>query len=239
MTAPRLRQLVIAAETLETADRLGELLGLGAPFIDPGVKEFGLENRVYAIGDQFLEVVVPMTDSAPARRFIDRGGEGGYMAIFQTDDLEGLRTRVDGMGIRRVWNIDLPDISASHLHPADIGGAIVSVDEARPAGGWRWGGPDWRERAVAGRLTALAVESPEPEALATRWALALGQTVDRDSIFLADGVIQFRKGETERVAAFGIQTPDYAAVLERAGKMGLDVDWREVKFAGVGLSLVG
>ena len=76
MTAPRLRQLVIAAETLETADRLGELLGLGAPFIDPGVKEFGLENRVYAIGDQFLEVVVPMTDSAPARRFIDRGDGG-------------------------------------------------------------------------------------------------------------------------------------------------------------------
>ena len=108
MTAPRLRQLVIAAETLEAADQLGELLELGAPFVDPGVKEFGLENRVYALGDQFLEVVVPMADSAPARRFIDRVGEGGYMAIFQTDDLNALRARVDGMGIRRVWNIDLP-----------------------------------------------------------------------------------------------------------------------------------
>ena len=55
MTAPRLRQLVIAAETLEAADQLGELLELGAPFVDPGVKEFGLENRVYALGDQFLK----------------------------------------------------------------------------------------------------------------------------------------------------------------------------------------
>ena len=239
MTAPRLRQLVIAAETLETADRLGELLGLGAPFIDPGVKEFGLENRVYAIGDQFLEVVVPMTDSAPARRFIDRGGEGGYMAIFQTDDLEGLRTRVDGMGIRRVWNIDLPDISASHLHPADIGGAIVSVDEARPAGSWRWGGPAWRDNAVPGRLVSAAMEAPDPDALAARWALALGLTVDERVLYLEDAAILFREGPVEKLAAFGLYRPDYAAVLERAGKMGLDVDWREVKFAGVGLSLVG
>ena len=37
MTVPRLRQLVIAAERLETADRLRELLGLGAPFADEGV----------------------------------------------------------------------------------------------------------------------------------------------------------------------------------------------------------
>ena len=137
MSPPRLRQLVIAANSLDTADTLQSVLGLGEPFPDPGVSEFGLVNAVFAIGDQFLEVVVPTTDKAPARRFIDRGGEGGYMAIFQTDDMAALRTRVDGLSIRRVWNIDLPDISASHLHPADIGGAIVSVDEPRPAGSWR------------------------------------------------------------------------------------------------------
>ena len=238
MTLPRLRQLVIASETTDTIDTLKTVFALGEPFPDPGVAEFGLVNGVFAIRDQFLEVVVPTVETAPAARFMARGGPGGYMAIFEIDDMEQARARAERLRIRRVWDIDLPDISATHLHPADIGGAIVSLDQPKPAGAWRWGGPDWRERAVAGRLTALAVESPEPEALATRWALALGQTVDRDSIFLADGVIQFRKGETERVAAFGIQTPDHAAVLERAGKMGLDVDWREVKFAGVGLSLV-
>ena len=132
MSPPRLRQLVIAANSLDTADTLQSVLGLGEPFPDPGVGEFGLVNAVFAIGDQFLEVVVPTAGTAPAQRFIDRGGEGGYMAIFQTDDMAALRTRVDGLSIRRVWNIDLPDISASHLHPADIGGAIVSVDEPRP-----------------------------------------------------------------------------------------------------------
>jgi hypothetical protein len=238
MKAPRLRQLVIAAETLETADQLGELLGLGEAFLDPGVKEFGLENRVYALGDQFLEVVVPMAGTAPARRFIDRMGEGGYMAIFQTDDLNALRARVDGLGLRRVWNIDLPDISASHLHPADIGGAIVSVDEARPEGSWRWGGPDWRERAVPGRLVSAALESPDPDALAQRWGLALGLTVDERVLYLEDAAIVFREGPVEKLAAFGIHRPDADAILARAEAMGLEVDGREVRFAGVGLSLL-
>ena len=238
MTAPRLRQLVIAAETLEAADQLGELLELGAPFVDPGVKEFGLENRVYALGDQFLEVVVPMADSAPARRFIDRVGEGGYMAIFQTDDLNALRARVDGMGIRRVWNIDLPDISASHLHPADIGGAIVSVDEARPAGSWRWGGPAWRDNTVPGRLVSAAMETPDPDGLAARWALALGLTVDERVLYLEDAAIVFREGPVEKLAAFGLYRPDADAILSRAESMGLDVDGREIRFAGVGLSLL-
>ena len=70
MTQVRLRQLVIAAEALETADALAEVLGLGPGFPDPGVAEFGLVNRVYALGDQFLEVVVPTALTAPAARFI-------------------------------------------------------------------------------------------------------------------------------------------------------------------------
>lgn len=237
MSPPRLRQLVIAAKSLETADAVRHILGLGEPFPDPGVAEFGLVNAVFALGDQFLEVVVPTEPSAPAQRFIDRGGEGGYMAIFQTDDLAALRSRVDGMNVRRVWNIDLPDISASHLHPADIGGAIVSVDEPRPAGSWRWGGPGWRERAVPGRFTGAVLESPDPEALAQNWALALGMTADKSRLFLADAVLTFRKGPADRLVEFGLSVPDTDKILGRAKAMGLGVDAKCFDVAGVRLNL--
>lgn len=73
MSPPRVRQLVIAANSLDTADTLQSVLGLGEPFPDPGVAEFGLVNAVFALGDQFLEIVVPTEPKAPARRFIDRG----------------------------------------------------------------------------------------------------------------------------------------------------------------------
>ncbi len=238
MTVPRLRQLVIAAERLETADRLRELLGLGAPFADEGVGMFGLVNAVFAIGDQFLEVIVPTADDAPARRFLNRGGEGGYMVIFQTDDLKSLRARCDGLGIRRVWNTDMPDILASHLHPADMGGAIVSVDEPHPAGSWRWGGPEWRERSVPGRLVSACIETPDPEAMSQRWALALGMTADKRRLFLQDALIEFREGRADRPVRFGLQCGDAGAVLARAEEMGLPVDGHEVSLAGVGLSIL-
>jgi hypothetical protein len=237
MNPPRLRQLVIAANSLDTADTLREVLGLGEPFPDKGVAEFGLVNAVFAIGDQFLEVVVPTADKAPARRFIDRGGEGGYMVIFQTDDMAALRSRVDGMGVRRVWNIDLPDISASHLHPADLGGAIVSVDEPRPAGSWRWGGPEWRERAAPGRFTGAVLETPDPDALAQTWGLALGLTADKRRLFLADAVVHFREGAADRLVEFGFELPDADAAIARAKAAGLAVGGTSVDVAGVRLAL--
>lgn len=231
----RLRQLVIAAETLGAADMLADVLGLGEAFQDPGVAEFGLVNRVYAIGDQFLEVVVPTALTAPAGRFLARGGEGGYMAIFQTGDLAAARARADALKIRRVWNADLPEISASHLHPADVGAAIVSIDEARPAASWRWGGPDWEARSVPGKLTGAVIASAAPERLAGRWSEALGVETKGGVIRLADATLEFRQGTEDRLAKFLISLPDAAAALARAKARGLDVVSNEVRIGGVGI----
>ncbi len=213
----RIRQLVIAAERLDAADALREALGLGEPFIDPGVAEFGLVNRVFAIGDQFLEVVVPVAPSAPAARFIARNGPGGYMAIFQVDDLSAARARADAMGVRRVWNIDLDDIAASHLHPADMGAAIVSMDECRPPSSWRWGGPDWQKRSVLGRLTGARIETPDADALAQKWATVLGADRRDTHLELADGDVEFVPGSQARLSAFAISSPHLKADQTLAG----------------------
>ena len=210
MSRLRLRQLVIAARSKDTIDLLQDRLGLDTPFVDPGVAEFGLTNAVFAIGDQFLEVVVPVSPSAPAQRFIDRMGEGGYMAIFQVDDMQIARARLDRLNMRRVWDIDLEEISASHIHPADIGGAIVSLDTPRPAEAWRWGGPDWTGRSTAGQLIGATLRSPHPNQLAARWAEALGTLVEPDgtSLKTEDGLVRFETGRDEGLAAFHLMLPD-------------------------------
>ena len=101
----RLRQVALAARDLEPALlALQRVLGLGEPFRDPGVAEFGLENGVLPIGDAFLEVVSPAQPDTTAGRWIERrGGDAGYMAIFQTDDLAAARAR-DG-GARRAHRL--------------------------------------------------------------------------------------------------------------------------------------
>lgn len=224
MSLPRLRQFVFVATDLEAGNVLQQVLDLGEPFHDPGVEEFGLKNSVYAIGDQFIEIIVPTRADATAARFLERNGEGGYMVIMQVDDIEAARTRIDSNDMRRVWNIDLEDISASHIHPSDVGGAIVSVDEARPAASWRWGGEGWEQRAGKGALEAIIMESPNPEALGDKWAAALGARRVPDAIELEDADIVFAEGEREGVLMLSLEVPDPAAVMARARQAGLQCE---------------
>jgi hypothetical protein len=175
----RLRQAVLVANELEpVASALRSALELQEPFRDPGVGEFGLTNAVFALGDCFLEVISPAQPDTAAGRYLDRhGGDGGYMAIFDLEDLEGARARAQRAGIRVVWQIDLPDICGTHLHPADMRGAIVSLDRPRPYGSWRWGGPQWTGRVgsgAPGRLTGITVAVGDPVGVSTRWAHVLG-----------------------------------------------------------------
>jgi len=180
----RLRQAVFVAAELEPVETaLREALGLGPPFRDPGVAEFGLVNAVFALGDCFLEVISPVRAGTAAGRYLARHGNGGYMVIFDLEDLDGARARAQGLGIRVVWRIDLPDISGTHLHPADMRGAIVSLDQSRPPGTWRWGGPEWTGRVgygAPGRLAGITVAVADPTAVATRWAQVLGVSAQND-----------------------------------------------------------
>ena len=176
MDGVRLRQVVLVARELEpVAGKLRDELGLGDPFADPVVGEFGLSNAVFALGDQFIEVIAPKQDGTAAGRWLDRrGGDGGYMLIFQLDDLDAARARVKDMGIRIVWQADLPEISGTHLHPADTRGALISLDAARPAASWRWGGPGWEDRAAPGRVEGVTVKVREPGKTEQTWTDVLG-----------------------------------------------------------------
>src|SRR5437016_1274874 len=143
---------------------------------------FGLQNAVFALGDRFLEIVSPAQPDTAAGRYMERhGGDCGYMIMFDLEDLDGARARAQQAGVRTVWQIDLPDISGTHLHPADMRGAIVSIDGSRPYGSWRWGGPQWTARTARGapgRLAAAKIAVADPATVAQRWAQVLGVGLD-------------------------------------------------------------
>ena len=183
---PRLRQVALAAHDLQsTAKELQEAFGWPEPFHDPGVGEFGLQNAVFAAGDTFVEVVSPVRPDTTAGRYLERrGGDSGYMAIFQLDDLPAARSRVAESGMRVVWKVDLRDIAGTHLHPKDTPGAIVSLDWADPPETWRWAGPHWTGTASPnsfGSLRGLVIEVHDPPAAAERWGSALGLGVSNRS----------------------------------------------------------
>lgn len=227
----RLRQAVLVARDLDAvAGDLRTELGLGEPFHDPGVARFGLRNAVMALGDTFVEVVSPTaagTATAAGRHLERRGGDGGYMVMFELDDVVAARLRAAQAGIREVFVAELPDIVDVHLHPRDIGGAIVALDQPVPAGSWRWGGPPW-EGAIpahgAGALLGATIQSADPAATAQRWAHVLGARREATTIALdGDGELRFVASSDGR--GDGVATLTVAVAPELcAGRAEVDID---------------
>lgn len=224
----RLRQAVLVARELEPAvSELRTALGLREPFRDPGVAEFGLENAVFALGDCFLEIVSPRQPETAAGRYLERhGGDGGYMVIFDLEDLDAARRRASELGVRVVWRLDLADISGTHLHPADMRGAIVSIDESRPYGTWRWGGPEWTGatgEGAAARLAGITVAVVDPAAVAARWAAVLGTGAGEEHAIELDGAsVRFSAAsgpDAEGLSELWIELPDEL----RAGRESIEL----------------
>ena len=246
----RLRQIAFAAHDRDqvVAD-LCAVLGIEVSFNDPGVAAFGLCNAVMPIGDAFLEVVSPTeTDTAGGRYLKRRGGDCGYMVMVQVEDTAAARDRAAAQGARVVWSIDLDDISGTHFHPRDLGGALLSVDTPRPPAAWRWAGPEWEthvRRAVVSDLAAVDMACEDPSATAARWASLLGYPVrsqgDAHEIALDSGRLRFLPGAApgnDGVVAVDLHAVDRAAALAAAAARGLahGPDW--VRICGTTLRFV-
>jgi len=248
----RVRQVALVARELDpVVEDLCAVLGIAVGFRDPDVSAFGLRNAVMPIGDTFLEVVSPVQPNTTAGRYLERyRGDGGYMVILQCDDLDADRRRVRDLGVRVVWSIDLPDARATHLHPKDVGGAILSLDDMTPPESWRWAGPDWHAAVhtdVVSEITGVELQSPEPQALAERWAQVLGRPVSQTKagvirIVLDQGAIRFvpdTDGRGERVAGFTVHAVDRDRLVAAARARSLPVGHDDVTICGVRVRFVG
>ena len=98
----RLRQICLAAPRLAplVAD-LEEIFGIRVCYRDGNVAKYGLENALFMVGTNFLEIVAPTQPNTAGGRFIEKTrGHGGYMAIFQANDVRRREKHAAGMGVR-------------------------------------------------------------------------------------------------------------------------------------------
>lgn len=220
----RLRQLVLVARELRPVEHaLIDTLDLEVCYRDPGVGHFGLRHGLYTIGDRLLEVVAPKRSGTTAERYLDRrGGDGGYMVILQVDDLAAHRSHIAEHEIRVAFDADAPGIEGIHLHPADVGGAILSIDQADPPESWAWAGPDWAYHAnssVVSDMVGAEIQADDPDTMATRWSTVLDRPVGPDrTIDLDDATLRFVDATDGR--GDGLSAIDVVAVeRSRAGEV--------------------
>ncbi|HEX4711912.1 VOC family protein [Phenylobacterium sp.] len=230
----RLRQIALVGEDLTAAEAdIRAVLGLDYAYDDPGVGAFGLRNAVFPVGETFLEVVSPKQEGTTAGRLLEkRGGDGGYMVIFQVRDIAEARERIAKAGARTVAQADRDGVHMTHIHPRDIGGAIVSVDQMEPWERWEWGGPVWRDNVridTSVGITGAELQGDDPAAMARRWGEILGRTPEPAEggwrIGLEDGgevrFVTAADGRGEGLGRFDVAVRDPAAVRAAAKARGL------------------
>jgi hypothetical protein len=200
------------------------------------------------VGDTFLEVVSPRQKGTTAGRYLERhGGDAGYMVILQTaESMDAFRRRMKRLGVRVVWTGDHDDIRATHLHPKDVGGAILSVDWANPPESWRWAGPGWPAKVRTGvvrEILAVEMASKDPAAMARRWAQILKRTAaasadGRWEIVLDRGRLLFTPAAAraaEGVIAIHFDAADARRALDAASRRGLPSAGDRARVGGVDL----
>lgn len=254
----RLRQICLVAEALAPAvDDLCAVLGLAVCHRDTGVAKWGLANALMPVGGNFLEVVAPTEPNTSAGRYLARRqGDGGYMIILQCADAVAERARITDLGIRAVWTTDRPAYRATHFHPADVGGVLLSVDSVEPGADyrdprcmWQPAGPTWAAAIRTDRVVALVgaeVQCAEPAATAALWSRVLdlprGETADGTAtIALDNATVRFvpaTDGRGNGLGAIDLTVVDRDRVLAGAADRGARIDDDQLLICGTRINLV-
>ena len=243
-----LRQLVMVSSLRDPiVDSLCKLFDLKVSFNDPGVGHFGLENAVLPVGTDFLEVVSPIEENTTAGRYLDRrNGDGGYMVIIQVDDFSEVQKTIKENNVTVVWESDHPEARAIHLHPKEMGGAILSLDWMNPKESWKWAGPNWNEfvnTSTIKRFVGVEIQSEDPENMMNKWQSVLkvpSQKISNHEITLDKTWIRFVEDQDGRgpgVSAFCIEAEDNKSLMQKASDLGL-VHQENIFIGGVKFLLI-
>lgn len=245
----RLRQLCLVARELEpVVDDLQAVFDIAVCHRDPDIKMFGLHNAVLPVGNSFVEVVAPVEEGTTAGRYLERGhGDGGYMVILDSDDLDRWQGHVDDIGVRVAAPLAKDDYRGLQLHPRDTGGALLEINWTRGSGPidgpYDPAGPAWQRHVrteVARAITGAELQSEQPEELAARWGEILQRPVepidDGYRVAVDNAELRFvpaRDGRGDGLGGIDVHVADRKVVHQRAAEQGLSRDGDCVIVGGV------
>jgi len=254
----RLRQVALVAEDLAPAvSEVQDVLGLDVCYEDPNVGHWGLVNALFPLGPDFLEIVAPRQLGTAAGRYLARrGGNGGYMAIFQSPDARVERERIAALGVEFVHVADRPGpYHATQFHPKALGGILVSIESCgtpeayrNPAGPWYPAGTAWESHVRTdrtSRLLAVELQAGDPERLADKWQRVLGSPLGRDGqgrpqLEFENMPVRFvpaKDGRGTGLGALDVKVVDPEAVANAARARGLPAAAGQVTVCGVRINL--
>lgn len=146
------------------------------------LSRYGLSNVLVPNGDAFLELLQVENSGSAGARFLDRHGEGLYMAIFQVSDVPALEKRLEAQQVPVVERIDRPGHQAVQLHPRAMRRVLTSFEQGVEPGDWPAAGTDWRRHVrtdVLGGIAGVGFITDDTDRDVGRWHRLFGVTPAR------------------------------------------------------------
>lgn len=134
----RLNHIAIATPDVRAAaQRYRESLAAPSQVSEPvALPEHGVTTVFVDTGNTKLELLEPLGEDSPIRKFLERNPDGGlHHLCFEVDDLAAAIARVEAAGVRvlgrpRTGAHGLPVV---FLHPKDCGGVLMELEQVAPA----------------------------------------------------------------------------------------------------------
>lgn len=240
----RFRQICVATLNLEKDVTLfTKILGI-PPCHRSRLDHFGLANAMFAIGGSFIELVAPTQDQTAVHRFLKRSqGLGGYMAIFDCDDVLRQKSMAQRQDISIIFERSTSDADLLQLSPKDTGVTMLEFDHH--TGGenrlyaYQWAGHDWQKHLNPDLdITEITMTCVDPDHVHSKWIPLFPSTVQsgHNSIALTHGTIRFVKdiqSTHDYFSAARLKTDHPELYLERAKDTGLDIGGGKFSLCGV------
>ena len=242
----RLRQIALVASDRDVVTKqLCDVFDLRVAYHDPALETLGLHNSLVTVNDQFLEVVAPIRENTTAERYRQRrGGDTGYMVIFQTNDHAKYRALVEQHNVRVVADFSAPGFHNMQLHPADTGGVFFEIDQEDDLNKWHPAGQNWRDTVnttLIHSISSIDVACSNPEHTAQRWSqlldvpVSIGSNCGMHKLRLGTETIRFvpAGNRGEGLESVEIATSSIDDVITRARKLSLPCNNNSVTIGGV------
>ncbi|MFV3076607.1 VOC family protein [Niveispirillum fermenti] len=187
----------------------------------------GFRNEMMMIGPTMFELVQPVKpDHRLHRWFAEKGGEGGYMIVFQTFDAEAFRERAAAEKLRLTRDMLFRGQDMIQFDPKRFGTYLETYRYSLP-NGW-WGDPvgrDYARSGVASDIVAadVAVDAAPPAEIAAQVGRVFQSPVEGSQVHFQGKRVRFvpAAGRTG-LAALDFQAIDRSAAGTTARICNLD-----------------
>jgi len=125
----KIDHIAIAVNNVEEAAKTyKEALGVDKIEFET-VESEGVKLAILHLENGRIELMQPMNDSSPIKKFLDKKGQGLHHMALQTENIEGEVERMEGCGIQFLGKIrhGSEGTKVTFIHPKSLSGVLAEL----------------------------------------------------------------------------------------------------------------